>query len=98
MFVISKLFIFFYFIFNDRYGIPKSKVGAIFEPFVQLRNENESHVPSSGLGLTTVLHIINSMKGTINVESELGIGSTFTVILPFRVIGTDIETKYTEWG
>ena len=67
-------------------GIPKSKIESIFEPFVQLHNVNESKVPSSGLGLTTVLHIVKSMGGTIMVESEVGKGSTFTVVLPFKII------------
>jgi len=66
-------------------GIPKHKIPTIFEPFVQLHNTNESKVPSSGLGLTTVTQIIRSMGGSIEVESEVGKGSTFTAIVPFHV-------------
>ena len=66
-------------------GIPKSKISSIFEPFVQAHNVNESNIPSSGLGLTTVLQIVKSMGGNIDVESEEGKGSTFTVTIPVIV-------------
>ena len=58
-------------------------IPTIFEPFVQLGNVNESKVPSSGLGLTTVSHLVNSMKGKIEVKSKTNIGSEFIVELPF---------------
>jgi len=66
-------------------GIPKNKIADIFEPFVQLHN-NQSQVPSSGLGLTTVSQIIKSMGGSIDVKSELGVGSTFTVVIPYITV------------
>ena len=66
-------------------GIPKELISKIFEPFVQLDNNNESKVPSSGLGLTTVSILLNHMKGTINVDSTVGVGSDFTVTIPFEL-------------
>ena len=41
---------------------------------------------SSGLGLTTVSHIVKSMGGNISVQSELGKGSTFSVKIPFKIL------------
>ena len=67
-------------------GIPQAQTKAIFEPFVQLRgNANDKKIPSSGLGLTTVLHLVETLGGTIHVKSEVGLGSTFTVCLPLKI-------------
>ncbi|KAL9647257.1 hypothetical protein ABK040_012609 [Willaertia magna] len=67
-------------------GIPKSKQEAIFQPFTQLHNLNESIFPGSGLGLCTVLHIVKSMNGSIELDSEEGKGSKFKIIVPIEVI------------
>ncbi|KAL9645458.1 hypothetical protein ABK040_002655 [Willaertia magna] len=67
-------------------GIPKSKQKQIFEPFAQLHNLNESVSPGSGLGLCTVLNIVKSMNGVLELQSEVNQGSTFTVVLPLHVV------------
>lgn len=74
-------------------GIPKSKHATIFEPFTQLHNLNESIYPSSGLGLNTVRHIVNSMKGSLTLQSEVGKGSIFTVSLPLELVSPSCKDE-----
>ncbi|MGF1488665.1 MAG: sensor histidine kinase [Prochloraceae cyanobacterium] len=64
-------------------GIPPQELPKLFEPFH--RAENVSNLPGTGLGLAIVKKALDLQRGEITVESELGIGSTFTVKLPFQV-------------
>ncbi|MHC1740514.1 MAG: ATP-binding protein [Anaerolineaceae bacterium] len=59
-------------------GIPKEYVGQIFEPFFTTKKTEDG----TGLGLTSVRRIVQAHNGRIMVESEEGLGSTFTVVLP----------------
>ncbi|MCC3670094.1 sensor histidine kinase [Terrisporobacter mayombei] len=72
---------------DEGIGISKSDKAAIFERFVQadksLTRENEG----SGIGLSIVKSIIDLHGGYISVESEVGEGSTFKIILPNRYDG-----------
>jgi signal transduction histidine kinase len=62
-------------------GIPKEKLGLIFEKFYRLHsNENET-VSGTGLGLTVTKAIIEEQHGKLLVESALGKGSKFTIVL-----------------
>jgi len=63
-------------------GFPKDAQEAIFEPFRQLRSELTQKKGGVGLGLSIVKYLTNQMDGQISVESEVGHGSTFTIILP----------------
>jgi two-component system NtrC family sensor kinase len=58
-------------------GIAKDDLSRIFEPFFTTKGEH-----GNGLGLAVTWGIIDSHDGTINVESELGRGTTFTIHLP----------------
>jgi two-component system NtrC family sensor kinase len=60
-------------------GIPKQDLSRIFEPFFTTKGEH-----GNGLGLAVTWGIIDSHEGTINVESELGKGTAFTVRLPLQ--------------
>jgi signal transduction histidine kinase len=62
-------------------GIPSSEQPELFQPFN--RAKNVGTIPGTGLGLAIVKRCVEAYNGTIAVESEVGTGSTFTVILPF---------------
>jgi len=62
---------------DDGVGIPKENLSSIFEPFFSTRGEK-----GTGLGLSITYGIVQKMGGHIEVESEPGKGTTFTVILP----------------
>jgi PAS domain S-box-containing protein len=66
-------------IFSDTgIGIPKEYLSKIFLPFISLKKSGERH----GLGLSFAYQIVKNHGGHINVESEVGLGSTFTITLP----------------
>ncbi len=64
-------------------GIPKSDQSHLFESFS--RGSNVDTIQGTGLGLAIVKRAVELHKGTISVTSEVGCGTTFTVILPKRV-------------
>ena len=63
-------------------GISQKEIPKIFERFYQSENKLAPEARGSGLGLTLVKHIIEAHGGTIEVESEIGKGSMFTVSIP----------------
>jgi signal transduction histidine kinase/tetratricopeptide (TPR) repeat protein len=63
-------------------GIPQKEIPKIFQRFYQAENRIVSEARGSGLGLTLVKHIIEAHGGTIEVESEVGKGSRFTIKIP----------------
>ncbi len=63
-------------------GIPADKLEAIFEPFVQVRADLTRPHEGTGLGLAISRDLARGMGGDLAVESEVGAGSTFTLVLP----------------
>ncbi|MGH7827500.1 MAG: sensor histidine kinase [Candidatus Binatia bacterium] len=64
-------------------GIPDKSLATIFDPFIQVhKTSTENSRGGIGLGLSIVKKHIEQIRGTITVESELGKGSTFRIILP----------------
>lgn len=63
-------------------GIPKDKLDAVFEPFVQLLQPRQKRAGGVGLGLSLSRDLARAMGGDISVTSTLGQGSTFTLQLP----------------
>ena len=57
----------------------------IFEPFAQEKNDARSVYQGTGLGMSIVKRLIDEMKGTISVASEVGVGSTFIITIPFEI-------------
>jgi len=65
-------------------GIPKEKLGLIFERFTQASPDTTRKYGGTGLGLTIVQQLLTLQGGKISVESEVGKGSAFTFYLPFK--------------
>ncbi|MGB6166421.1 MAG: hybrid sensor histidine kinase/response regulator [Geitlerinemataceae cyanobacterium] len=61
-------------------GIPQSELPQLFQPFYRASNVDE--IPGTGLGLAIAKKCTETHGGTISVESEVGVGTIFTVILP----------------
>ena len=72
-------------------GIPKNDLKSIFEPFFTTKEEGKG----VGLGLSVVYGIVTRHRGTIEVESEPGEGTTFTIRLPLAV-GNSLSERSTQ--
>ena len=62
------------------YGIPKHQLDSLFEPFTRLEI-NPKKIEGTGIGLTISKKLTEMMQGTLNVQSEIGQGSTFWIEL-----------------
>jgi len=68
-------------------GIPEDQQGSIFSPFHQLDNSMTRKHAGFGLGLSIVNQLVTLMGGNVTVNSTVGVGSTFTVLLPILQTG-----------
>lgn len=65
-------------------GIPEEKHALIFEPYERAEGVTREKREGLGLGLSVVRELVTRLDGSISLESEVGTGSTFTVILPME--------------
>ena len=66
-------------------GIPANVLPHVFEKFYRVPRLEDADVPGTGLGLTLVREIVELHGGHVNAESESGVGSSFSVLLPLPV-------------
>lgn len=84
-------------------GIDEDKLIAIFQPFTQAHTETTRKYGGTGLGLTITKNLVDIHKGKIWVNSEVGVGSTFFVEIPYQsvhtsTLPTDMATPITAAG
>ncbi len=70
-------------------GIPEDKLNAIFREFKQVDQAVEMRYGGSGLGLTIANKLVKLQNGMIDVDSKLGEGSEFRVVLPYKTAPKD---------
>ncbi len=68
-------------------GIGEDFQNHIFEPFTQEHQDARTHYSGVGLGMSIVKKLVDQMKGTIEIDSQVGRGSVFQVTLPIQING-----------
>ncbi|MFN7954159.1 MAG: HAMP domain-containing sensor histidine kinase [bacterium] len=76
-------------------GMPEDQLGLIFDKFVQIKHPRRGS-GGTGLGLPIVREIVEAHGGRVDVESRVGVGSTFTVLLPIAA-GKSQFQAYLDW-
>jgi signal transduction histidine kinase/CheY-like chemotaxis protein len=72
-------------------GIPRGALERIFEPFEQADATVAARFGGTGLGLTIARKLVDLMEGAIDVESEVGVGTTFRVRFPTQAVTPTVE-------
>lgn len=67
-------------------GIHKEDLSKLFDSFKRLEENKNRNIEGTGLGLNIAKQLVDLMQGDIQVESEYGKGSTFTIIIPQKVV------------
>ncbi len=73
-------------------GMNEEFVKHIFEPFAQEKSDARSEYQGTGLGMAIVKRLVDKMNGTIEVTSVKDKGSSFTIIIPFRMAAAPVST------
>jgi signal transduction histidine kinase len=74
-------------------GIPNDELERVFERFYRTDTSRARTSGGFGLGLAIVRDLVKAMGGSITVESKLGEGSCFLVLLPIAMPGNDASVK-----
>jgi two-component system chemotaxis sensor kinase CheA len=79
-------------------GIPREKQDVIFEEFKQADGSTSRRYGGTGLGLTISRQLANLLGGRIEIQSELGVGSTFSLLLPLEFDQRRVEADQIKSG
>jgi PAS domain S-box-containing protein len=74
-------------------GIPEDKLDSIFDDFQQATSGTSRLYGGTGLGLAIVKQLVERQGGTIHVESQMGVGSTFSFTLSFRKTQAEVDLE-----
>jgi signal transduction histidine kinase len=74
-------------------GMPQDALSTIFEPFQQIDSTDRRKYKGTGLGLTITQRLVESLGGTINVDTKPGAGSTFSITLPRTYVPSPAEAE-----
>jgi signal transduction histidine kinase/CheY-like chemotaxis protein len=74
-------------------GIPADRQAAVFDSFTQADGSTSRKYGGTGLGLTIVKQLVELMQGRIELESELGSGTLFRVVLPIFPTSAGVESR-----
>ena len=80
---------------DNGYGMSKDVQSRIFDPFERGNDTRINKIQGTGLGLTITRNLVQLMNGDIQLESEPGRGTTFTISIPFKILKGEIETHKT---
>ncbi len=84
----------FIFVIQDSgIGMSEEFVKRVFEPFERDSGVEKSNIEGTGLGMAITKNVVSMMKGTIDVQSVLGEGSTFTVTIPLKIVDLNPDHK-----
>ncbi|WP_231263411.1 GAF domain-containing sensor histidine kinase [Nocardioides alpinus] len=75
---------------DDGIGIAESEVGQVFTPFFRSSSKEARERPGTGLGLAIIERVVQRHQGTVEVSSEVGVGTAFSVWLPLSA-GADVR-------
>ena len=81
---------------DDGRGIAKKDIPHLFDMYTRGAYDSDASVEGTGLGLSIVKRIVELMNGTIEVESDMGLGTEFTITIPMKYIIKNTNTKLRE--
>ncbi|MEZ5365365.1 MAG: ATP-binding protein [Bryobacterales bacterium] len=82
-----------FFVRDSGVGIPAQHIPRLFERFYRVDKARSRELGGTGLGLAIVKHLVMAHHGTVGVESEPGVGSTFSFELPMRQPAETFEIR-----